>query len=185
MKMIKNMTTKMMTAALMVAMLATSATAFAADTIDTAGSGATSTAKLTATAATFSVTVPTTLPLSIDQDGAVTESTELKIVNNGDGQVKVTAVEITELNSWTLVDFSDTDFTKLQVNLKQFGLTINGDEVNYATDKIDTLGSAWKTIDGNSELALPYEGNVALQTSGFENTEIATVTFTIGWDSAE
>lgn len=180
MKMIKKMTT----AALMVAMLATSATAFADSTISSAGSGATSTAELTATAATFSVTVPTTLPLSIDQDGVVGESTELKIVNNGDGQIKVTAVEITELNSWTLVDF-DTDFTKEQVNLKQFGLKINGDEVNYETDKIDTLGSAWTTIDGNSELALPYEGNVALQTSAFENTEIATVTFTIGWDSAE
>lgn len=176
------MTKKLLTTALMCAMLATSATAFAAETASSAGSAATSTAQLTATAATFSVTVPTTMPLSIAADGTVTESTEFKITNKGQGQIKVTAVTVTPSNNWSIVDFA-TDFKTKKVNLKEFGMKINGDLLPTTGNL--ALGSAWTTIDGEDTLLIPYEGNVAMQTAAFENAQIADVAFTVAWDSAE
>ena len=85
----------------MVACMAT--TAFAADLSAFDGAGvkidATDGAgevpvKLYAEGTTFSVTVPTSLPVSVDANGAVTVATDAKIINNSFGAVKVTDLKV-------------------------------------------------------------------------------------------
>ena len=51
-------------------------------------------------APTFSVTVPTALPINVDANGEVTTSSDAKIVNNSHGSVIVTNVTVTGKNDW-------------------------------------------------------------------------------------
>ena len=59
---------------------------FAAD-ISTSGGSQEVPAVLDAEAATFSVTVPTSLPISVSATGEVTTADDVKIVNNSHGAV--------------------------------------------------------------------------------------------------
>lgn len=72
-------------------------------------------------AATFSVTVPTTLPISVDADGNVTTATDATIINNSGAPVAVTKVKLASQNDWTLAAYS-RDILNLPVDTKQFGL---------------------------------------------------------------
>ena len=80
-------------------------------------------------AATFSVTVPTTLPISVDANGNVTTATDAAINNNSGAPVAVTKVELTSQSDWTLAAYS-RDILNLPVDAKQFGLQMIG-QVSY------------------------------------------------------
>lgn len=129
--------------------------------------------------ATFDITIPTTLPITVSADGTVQTSTDFGITNNTNGVIYVENVQVDTLNSWSIVDF-DTDFSKKKVNLKEFGLEINGDEV--ATNGTLDLGSKWSLAGENETISMAYDANVAVQ--GDDITEkIANVTFTLAWDT--
>ena len=85
-------------------------TAFADNSISTAGGTSSVPVKLTTSAAVFSVTVPTAFPVNVASDGTVTVADNLEITNNSKGQIKVTGVTVTGKNGWSLVAF-DKDFT--------------------------------------------------------------------------
>ena len=134
--------------------------------------------------ANFRVTVPTELPFTVDSDNNVTVADNAKITNLSNGQVDVTAVSAATTGGWAIVA-NGTDFTKVPVDSKQFTFTLNGDNFGAGTSVDLTLGSAWTTIDGNDELALPYSGTFAIQSAAHTAEQIATVTFTVAWHTAD
>lgn len=133
--------------------------------------------------ANFKVTVPTVIPFNVDSDGIVTTATNLSINNQSNGQVDVTGVHANTVNDWQIVA-NGTDFKKVPVDSKQFTFTLNGDNFGAGTSVDLTLGSAWTTIDGQSSLALPYDGDFAVQSQKIEAGHIANVIFTVAWHTA-
>ena len=125
------------------------------------------------------VTVPSVLPIWVDSDNNVTVATNAKIQNRSDGPVDVTNVSVEADNNWSLVNFN-TDFSKVPVDTKQYGMTMyNNDVVNGVPV------SAFDTIDGGSELAVVYDGNVAIQSSDIDKLDIGHVVFTVGWSKTK
>lgn len=135
------------------------------------------------TGARFKVQVPTVLPYDVDEDGNVTVADNAKIQNLCNGQIDVTAVKAETVNGWEIVA-NGTDFKKVPVDSKQFSMTLNGDNFPAGSVSNLTLGSAWKTIDGQDEMVLPYAGDFAVQSSPLKAAHIANVIFTIAWHTA-
>lgn len=127
--------------------------------------------------ATFDITVPTSMPITVSADGTVDTSSDFGITNNTNGIIYVDSVEVDTLNSWSIVDF-DTDFSKEKVNLKQFGLKINGDEVS--TSGVITSGNVadWDMAGENETIDIAYNANIAVQ-GDYISEKIANVTFTL------
>ena len=151
---------------------------FATD-ISTSGGSNEVPVELTQDASSFSVIVPTVLPVAVSASGEVTVSTNNRIINNSWGPVEVKAVFLESQNGWVLQDF-ETDFSQKKVGLKEYGFQLNSE--NVATDgscSIDTF----QVIDGGSELVFTYNANIATQSIALENEQIANVVFTMGWSS--
>ena len=180
---------KFLSGLLAVAMIASLAVTACADsegiTQTVAGDTSTVPVKLTTTAATFSVTVPTQFPVNVASDGTVTCADNLKIVNHSKGQIKVTSVKVSGQNDWKLVDYT-TDFTKKAADTKEFGFQIMGDNVPTSGDAVLThftvINGAENTTEGTS-LNIPYKATIAVQSTAISEAEIATVVFTIGWNN--
>ena len=139
---------------------------------------------VTREAATFSVVVPTTLPISVDADGNVTTATDATIINNSSAPVAVTKVELASLSDWTLAAYS-RDILNLPVDAKQFGLQMNiGDKTvttsNSGTSDIlsDSLNAQ---IAKGQICAVTYNALFPAQTTAVSDTQIANVVFTVGW----
>ena len=77
----------------------------------------------------MSVTVPTALPMAVNQTGDVTTATDCKIVNNSFGAVRVKSVTISTANGWKLTAFGDKATLaseKVDSNKLGFAMTIGG-----------------------------------------------------------
>lgn len=139
---------------------------------------------VTREAATFSVVVPTTLPISVDADGNVTTATDATIINNSGATVAVTKVELNSQSNWTLAAYN-RDILNLPVDAKQFGLQMNiGDKTvttsNSGTSDIlsDSLNAR---IAKGQNCAVTYNALFPAQTAAVSDTQIANVVFTVGW----
>lgn len=158
--------------------LSVMASVTAAD-INQSGGSADSKVMLDIESRDLKVTVPSVLPIWVDSDNNVTVATNAKIQNRSDGPVDVTNVFVEADNNWSLVSFN-TDFSKVPVDTKQYGMTMyNNDVVNGVPV------SAFDTIDGGSELAVVYDGNVAIQSSDINKLDIGHVVFTVGWSKTK
>lgn len=167
--------------------LSMSVPAFAAG-IDTAGGTGQAPVTLTAEGATFSVAVPTSLPINVAADGTVATATDAKIVNNGAGAVIVTALAATGADDWELVDFDSADMAAAKVNSHKIAMEINGDKTT-ADDTISFTAGNWASIagknDGNTdELAITYNAKVPAQSAAISDLTVVDVVFTIDWDAA-
>lgn len=157
---------------------------FAAE-LNTAGGDSSVPVTLTSTAATFSVTVPTALPITVSADGTVTTANDVKIINNSPGAVKVTNMTISS-GEWTEVDYDTIDVAALQTDSYVLAMNINGDKTT-ADDSITFTPTNWPKMDGKNattsdELPITYDAKLSIQTAENNDVTIATVVFTIGWD---
>ena len=163
--------------------MALSVPAFAASTIS-AGGDADSTVMLDAAAATFSVTVPTSLDMALAADGTVTCATNAKITNNGYAPVEVTAIAVNDATGWTKVAFSDaTTFKTYRVNSKQYAMKIGTTgSLQDASEALTSAGGIIGTdINGGAELAFAYDGLISSFSAAATDQTVATVVFTVGW----
>lgn len=135
-------------------------------------------------AATFNVTVPTTLPISVDADGNVTTATDAAINNNSGAPVAVTKVELTSQSNWTLAAYS-RDILNLPVDTKQFGLQMNIGNKTIATSNSGTSDILSDSLNAQiakgQKCAVTYNALFPAQTAAVLNTQIANVVFTVGW----
>ena len=179
---------KLMVGAFTLMLAASMPMAAFASNIDVAGGTGSAVVNLDVEAPTFSVTVPTALPINVSADGEVTTSSEAKIVNNIHGSVIVTNVTVTGKTYWQVVE-ADKDMSSVAVNTKEFGMTINGDKTTAEGALTFSQGN-WAAIGakddaGNTdELAITYDAVVAPQASNIDATEIADIVFTVGWNTA-
>lgn len=135
-------------------------------------------------AATFSVTIPTTLPISVDADGNVTTATDAAIINNSGAPVAVTKVELASLSDWTLAAYS-RDILNLPLDTRQFGLQMNIGGKTVATSNSGTSDILSDSLNARiakgQNCAVTYNALFPAQTAAISDTQIANVVFTVGW----
>ena len=127
----------------------------------------------------FSVTVPITLPIVVDENGAV-HTASAEIVNNSTGAVKVSGLTLTAKNGWQLVSFA-TDMAHAKVDAKQIGFQINGAQTGKTgTEETFSFSSPW-TIPEAGTLPIDYSAVVSAVSQPVTNTNILCVLFVIEW----
>ena len=161
-------------------------------TISSPGTGSTP-VTLTAAASTFNVTVPTSIPLVVGADSKVTSPSDVKIINNSAGPVKVTAIAMND-GAWTMTDYNGGDRSKLaaeKVGSNKLGLSLT---VGGNTAASSTNGSQSPAIDstkwritgkntGNNELPITVGAIASAVSIKIENAvTAANVVFTVAWD---
>ena len=133
-----------------------------------------------ALAGTFSVTLPTALPVSVDVDGNVTTATPV-IKNTGGMTVTVAAATVEPLDGWEIVPW-ETDFGKLPVNSKKFAMSFYGSKV--PTDGVIALPSQ-STIPVGGSAAVVYDARIAVQAAAAEDLTIANCCIVVDSDESE
>ena len=161
-------------------------------TISSPGTGNTP-VTLTAAAATFNVTVPTSIPLVVGADSKVTSPSDVKIINNSAGPVKVTAIAMND-GVWTMTDYNGGDRSKLaaeKVGSNKLGLSLTAGGNTVASSK---NGSQTPAIDstkwritgkntGKNELPITVGAIASAVSTKIENAvTAANVVFTVAWD---
>lgn len=179
---------KFWSALVILAMILTlSASAFAAgtQTVSSDGASATTTVTLTADAATFNVTVPTSIAIRVNADGSVTCPTDVKITNNSTAAVKVSAIEMRK-GTWSLVPFT-TDMAAERVDAKKLGfsMTAGGNTVKTTSSAdsqtLSHTAANW-TIEKSANLPIQCSA-VASAVSSATSTPAtaASIIFTLAW----
>ena len=127
----------------------------------------------------FSVTVPVTLPLVVDEGGEVHVGTA-EIINGSTGEVVVSSVSISTKNGWQLVPYT-TDMAHAKVDAKQLGFKIN-DSLTTKTGDAETfsLTSPW-TIAENGKLPLSYDAVVSAVSQPVTEQDVLSVVFVLEW----
>ena len=127
----------------------------------------------------FSVTVPVTLPLIVDEGGEVHVGAA-EIINASTGDVIVSSVSISTKNGWQLVPYT-TDMAHAKVDAKQLGFKIN-DSVTTKTGDAEafSLTSPW-TIAENGKLPLSYDAVVSAVSQPVTEQDVLSVVFVLEW----
>ena len=131
-------------------------------------------------AGTFSVTLPTALPVSVDAEGNVTTA-EPVIKNTGGMTVTVAAATVEPLDGWTIVPWG-TDFGKLPVSSKKFAMQFYGSEV--PADGVIKLPSQ-STIPVGGSAAVVYDARIAVQAAAAADLTIANCCIVVDSDDPE
>ena len=127
----------------------------------------------------FSVTVPVTLPLVIDENGEV-HTGAAEIINGSTGEVVVSSVSISTKNGWKIVSYA-TDMAHEKVDAKLLGFKINGAQTtkNGNAETLD-LTSPW-TIAENGRLPISYDAVVSAVSKAVTEQEVLSVVFVLEW----
>ena len=127
----------------------------------------------------FSVTVPASMPLVMDENGGVFSANNAAIINHSNVAISVVDVELASENGWTIVPYS-TNMADVNVDSRQIGFAINGTEtIDSGESETLEVGSGW-TVDKNASLPLHY-GAVASAVSEPVNEQVLTLYFVLDW----
>ena len=127
----------------------------------------------------FSVTVPVTLPLVVDESGEV-HTGSAEIINASTGTVVVSSVSISTKNGWQLVPYT-TDMAHEKVDAKLLGFKINDAQTNKTGDtEIFSLTSPWEIAE-NSRLPLAYDAVVSAVSKAVTEQEVLSIVFVLEW----
>ena len=127
----------------------------------------------------FSVTVPVTLPLVVDEDGEV-HTGSAEIINASTGTVVVSSVSLSAKNGWQLVPF-DTDMAHEQVDAKLLGFRLNNTQTtkNGSTETL-TLPTPWQ-IPESGALPITYDAVVSAVSQPITEQDVLSVIFVVEW----
>ena len=173
---------KILTSVLVGAMLMSMGTAgfsAAVNKSEVTQSGGTAESRVTVdiASAKFKATVPTVLPIYVDSENVVTVANNARIANASSGPIEVKNARVENVNGWSVVPFN-TNFKKVPVNLKQYGMIINNSEV-ATTGSFSIAG--FDIIPGDETIPVTYNANVAIQSDPLKDYNIGKVVFTVGW----
>ena len=127
----------------------------------------------------FSVTVPVTLPLVVDESGEV-HTGSAEIINASTGTVVVSSVSISTKNGWQLVPYT-TDMAHEKVDAKLLGFKINDAQTNKTGDtEIFSLTSPWEIAE-NSRLPISYDAVVSAVSKAVTEQEVLSIVFVLEW----
>ena len=127
----------------------------------------------------FSVTVPVTLPLVVDESGEVHVGAA-EIINASTGEVIVSSVSISTKNGWQLVPYT-TDMAHAKVDAKQLGFKIN-DSVTTKTGDAETfdLNTPWQIAE-NTRLPIDYDAVVSAVSQPVTEQDVLSIVFVLEW----
>lgn len=147
--------------------------------------------QVTATAATFNVTVPTVLPVNMDEMGVIAVSDQAKIINNSATDVKVTALSVTDgkgedqvatTDDWKVVAFTPEGLLKEKVGTRKVALKLNSEQTTAGA--ISFSQANWLPIAKDANLPIVYMAQLPTQKVALTDAKVMQVVFTIGWDEA-
>lgn len=188
---LKRTASLLMSSALIASALGVSA--FAANDVSAPGAGTTP-VTVTAEASTFNVTVPTAIPLAVKADGTVTRPSNVEIINNSSGPVKVTSVAMNN-SAWSMTDYNGGSRTKIaaeKVGSKKLGLslTAKGEETASNTDGNQSFAPSQWLMQGkdggadNAKLPITVGAIATANDTAISVAETAAnVIFTLAWDT--
>ena len=148
---------------------------FAAGDINQDGGSASIPLDLTINAATFSATVPSSLPINLMPDGTVEVADNAVITNSSAGKISVTDITVEVDAAWELAPMSD-DFSTKNVNSRVFGISINGIDA-YNGNLID----GFKDIPAGGSHEFTYDVKLAPQSNNSSSITLGYVIVTMGW----
>ena len=150
----------------------------------------------TVTPTRMSVTVPTSLPMTMSQDGDVLTADNCRITNNSYGAVRVASVSISAASGWNLTAFGDKASLageKVDSNKLGFAMSIGGGaQVATASDEATQslitapIEGCYMTGAGDSSrnsVGVDYEAIVTPLSSAVTAATVASVVFVIEWDT--
>ena len=127
----------------------------------------------------FSVTVPVTLPLIVDEGGEVHVGAA-EIINASTGDVIVSSVSISTKNGWQLVPYT-TDMAHEKVDAQLLGFKINNAQTSKTGDtETFSLTSPW-TIAENGKLPIDYDAVVSAVSQPVTEQDVLSVMFVLEW----
>ena len=127
----------------------------------------------------FSVTVPVTLPLIVDEGGEVHVGAA-EIINGSTGEVIVSSVSISTKNGWQLVPF-DTDMAHEKVDARLLGFKINDSETTKTGDaETLVLRGPWDIAE-NGKLPLSYDAVVSAVSQPVTAQDVLSIVFVLEW----
>jgi len=127
----------------------------------------------------FSVTVPTSLPLLMDQDGNVNTSAA-QIVNNSSGDVTISSVTLRGENGWKIVPYA-TEMAHQKVDAKLVGFSLNGAATATSREEESlSLTGDW-TIPQSSSLDLDYDAVISAVSQAVKEETILSAIFVLEW----
>ena len=127
----------------------------------------------------FSVTVPVTSPLIVDESGEVHAGTA-EIINGSTGEVVVSSVSISTKNGWQIVPYT-TDMAHEKVDAQLLGFKINGAQTTK-NGNVETfaLSAPWEIAE-NSRMTLSYDAVVSAVSKAITEQEVLSVVFVLEW----
>ena len=127
----------------------------------------------------FSVTVPVTLPLVVDESGEV-HTGSAEIINASTGTVVVSSVSISTRNGWQLVPYT-TDMAHAKVDAKQLGFKINDVQTTKNGDaEAFSLSSPWEIAE-NARLPISYDAVVSAVSQPVTAQDVLSIVFVLEW----
>ena len=127
----------------------------------------------------FSVTVPVTLPLVVDEGGEVHVGAA-EIINGSTGEVIVSSVSISTKNGWQLVPHT-TDMAHEKVDAQLLGFKINGAQTTKnGNAETFALSAPWEIAE-NSRMTLSYDAVVSAVSKAITEQEVLSVVFVLEW----
>ena len=127
----------------------------------------------------FSVTVPVTLPLIVDESGEV-HTGAAEIINGSTGAVIVSSVSISTKNGWKLVPYT-TDMAHEKVDAQLLGFKINGAQTTKnGNAETFALSAPWEIAE-NSRMTLSYDAVVSAVSKAITEQEVLSVVFVLEW----
>lgn len=126
---------------------------------------------------TFSAVVPAKIPISGEVGkSSTTCPTNAKITNNNvERAIKVTGIQMNPSGGWGVVGFDSDNFE----SGKNVAMSFN----NCKTDgsgNVDLSNADW-TVPAGGDLPLNLDAKISKQSKPVATSQIATVSFTLGW----
>lgn len=182
---------KLMSLALALVMSLALAAPAAATEVGTAGSGGSVPVTISADATAFSVTVPASIPVSIDAKADVTCPSNLSITNDSAGPVKVTGISVKD-GTWTIASYNGGDRSALaaeKVNSNKLGIAFTPDggtqtaSSDGGTQNLSVDANEWVVSAGGS-LGFDCDAIASAVSSAITTAVHAVdVVFTVGWST--
>lgn len=157
--------------------------------VDASGNVGNTPVEVTADAAVFSVTVPTSIPVTIDANAVVACPDNLQVINQSSAPVEITGIELRE-SAWHLADFNNGDRSQLakeKVDSNQLGFAFTPAGGNQSatytkgTQSLNINADEW-TVAANSNLVFEADGiATAVKSAISAPVNAVNVIFTVGW----
>ena len=160
---------------------------------------------ISAEATTFSVTVPTDFPTSVDPDtGETANANDATITNNSSGSIRVSQIKVTNYGAWKLAAFN-ADLRNADVDSNQIGVAVKpvggrsageGGTVLKTTAASQTeqvlltnesaTAEEWvidaKSAGDTDQLTVSYDTNATPVSQTISNAQVASIVVTVSWN---